>query len=162
MILSFQKWLEWSTLLANVSTIIGVVGIIVIIISIYKNRLTKKTFECNCKILKTEKTEDSYFVYIDLKLLNFTEKDFFISAITFFYKNQSFILKEFYSPYLNGLMYTRDIKDISVSSHESKTISGHIELPLTEEKNCCLYVELKTTEKTLIYNYPFEKKTLIT
>ena len=151
-------WVNLTTIAANIATVLGVIGVAITVIVFFKNKVTKKTIQIKVTAINTSFFyEENKRVHFEIDLYNFTNKQFFITAIELVISGQHAIFSELYQPYHNAHYETRDIKNIGVLPHEAITISGFIEIPRTIQLPEQITVLIDTTEKNLSFSSPITK-----
>lgn len=155
---TISDWVNWTTIAANIATVLGVIGVAITVLVFFKNKVTKKTIQIKITALNTSFFfEEDKRVHLDLDLYNFTNKQFFITTIEFVINDQHATFSELYQPYYNSRYETRDIKNISVIPHEAMTIKGFIDIPDNIKLPEQITVLIGTTEKDLSFLSPVYK-----
>ena len=156
--IDISDWINWTTIAANIATVLGVIGVAITVLVFFKNKVTKKTIQIKITALNTSCFyEENKRVHLDIDLYNFTNKQFFITTIEFVINDQHATFSELYQPYYNSLYETRDIKNISVIPHEAMTIEGFIDIPNNIKLPEQIIVLIGTTEKSLSFLSPIYK-----
>jgi hypothetical protein len=146
---------NWSTIASNIVTALGVIGAFVAFYAIVKNRLTKKNFTLKATLLRisiNDETSDEFSLEIDLQ--NFTDKEFFITGISFSFDNKKYVLQHLENMAHGRIVTEVETKNVPISAHEALTLYGHLNVPTKTPipKKCT--VVLDTTERKLIYKIP--------
>lgn len=161
--ISFEEISEWVSLFANIATFITAltaIGALVSVIFYFKNRPTNKTFQVSFQIRRIDEFKEDNTEMLrlisSLEICNFTDKEFSIIECNLIYCNCHYIMQERYKIFPNGQLYgLKPLKNISIDAHQSLTMPNVIfEIPNLINKKAIL--EVKTTQKTLIYKVNLE------
>ena len=154
---------NWTTIAANVATILGIFGLTITVLVFFKNKVSKNTIQVKMTIHRssihgTSPINKIKRIYLELDLYNFTDKQFFITDIEFTFNTQNLFLLQSYRPFPEiNIYYKRKIKNVSVIPHEAMTIEGFIEIPCNVEIPCQVNIRIGTTEKELNFLVPVFK-----
>ena len=155
MLLSVQCWLDVTTIIANIVTILGILGLVGIGISLIRNRFSIKTVTVKIKKTGTYTNYNSpslqQRISISIDLLNSTDKTFFVTGIIFSFSKCEIDLKS------ENKNYPMDniVRNICIDAFAAKTITGWIEVPKEFKLPDNFSVKIKTTVKDLNYNLNF-------
>lgn len=156
--IDISDWVNWTTIAANIATVLGVIGVAITVLVFFKNKVTKKTIQIKVTALNSSFFyEENKRVHLEIDLYNFTNKQFFITTIDFVIDDQRATFSELYQPYYNSHWETRNIKNVGVLPHEAMTIEGFIEIPDNIKLPEQITVLIGTTEKNLSFLSPVNK-----
>ncbi len=124
MILScLSDTVAWTTIIANIVTSLGIIGIFFTIRTITKNRVTKRTLTCDLQRVQKVYTEEKRTEYrFDLHIVNFTDNDCSISSIVLQVNGTPYEI--FQKRYTNNWIEYVKVKDIYIKAHISVTLEG--------------------------------------
>ena len=124
MILScLSATVAWTTIIANIVTSLGIIGIFFTIRSVTKNRVTKRTFTCDLQRVQKAYIDEKITEYrFDLHIVNFTDNDCSISSIVLQVNGTPY--ETFQKRFINNWIEYVKVKDIYIKAHISITLEG--------------------------------------
>ena len=139
-----------TTIIANIVTSLGNIGIFFTVRAIAKNRVTRKTFVCELqRVQKTGGDESNTTYWFDLHVVNFTDSDCSISSIVLRVNGSSYGVFQT-RPTSRWTEYVK-VRDVYIKAHISLTLESlFVQIPKEiEPKQVALL--LATTSGTLNY-----------
>lgn len=113
----------WTTIIANIVTTLGIVGLFGAFFSFLKNRPTQKNILCEVQtILPCIEGPDEKRFRLDLHISNLTDESFSITNISCVLNGKAFPVYRIARP--NGLSVCSEAIDVIIGAHMSATILG--------------------------------------
>lgn len=151
MLLSYlNNTVAWTTIIANIVTSLGIIGIFFTVRSVAKNRVTRKTFTCELqRVQKTYRGDGNTTYWFDLHVVNFTDSDCSISSIVLQVNGTPY--EAFYPRKINRWTDYVKVKDVYIKAHISLTLENlFVQIPKgIDPKHIAL--SIATTSGTLNY-----------
>ncbi|MCM1437750.1 MAG: hypothetical protein NC131_00870 [Roseburia sp.] len=160
---TIQDWEAWTSIFANIATIIGVTLVVIAIIPLIKNRLSKKTFNIISKIkFKAFAEYGKYDEYeCDICFQNYTDKCFHITKLCILMDGKEYEIHN--RNVVNRYNVKEPTKNISVEPYQAFDRTVYVLLPATIENNASKKVKAKlkiyTTRKILLYDIEIKRNT---
>ena len=149
---TITDWVNWTTIAANIATVLGVIGIAITLKIFLRNRVSTKSCRIQIDVVGVSiHDSDSDDLRVNIDLLNFTDKQFFIYEIIFSFAGKEFILQKYKCDNRN-LIYLDQVKHLFIAPHESLSFFGNLLIPSNTKPPQKAKITIKTTEKTLIYD----------
>lgn len=147
----FDVILNWTSLLANIATILGAVSVITAVFVLMKNRLSKRTLKIDFTLINNSilNTDLRTFTF-DCDISNFTDKEFFITKIILQIENNDYELQHYKNAAFPHVPLAYEIKNLPIASHEAKTLRCFIDVPVKTKVPKRAKVKIYSTERNLI------------
>ena len=154
-LLAVQSWVDITTIIANIVTILGLSSLVLIGISLIKNRFSKKTVTAQIEHSEPNTNYNSPScdknISFSIDLFNSTDKTFFVTGVFITLNKQTFQLV-----YKNKSNTKENVvKNVCVEAFAAKTIEGRIEFSNKITLPKTYSVTIKTTLKDLTFDLDF-------
>lgn len=139
---------DWLELIAYIATIVGVISVFIAVITIFKNKPTKKHFKVEFIFKQTALTIKGILITAELDFINFTNKEFNVTAVLLCVNGERFpvMVRSNYNE-----VHTTLLKNIQLTSHSSASINEcFIYLP-ESLSILSAFLEVETTVGDFIY-----------
>lgn len=151
-----QSWINWTSLLANIATILGATSVIFVAISLFRNRISIRKLKIKIKLNELRYHDKTRIrLPIEIDFLNFTDKEFSINRVALMLNQEYFLLEDYVV--FSNIVDNREIKNIFVIPHESLTIAGYFEFANDAKIPNQTQLIIYTTQKKLVYKISLSK-----
>lgn len=146
---------EWFSLFANIATCIASISVVIGLIVLTKNRFSRKTFQVKLNFLHIGKE----YITCSMDFLNFTDKELSIIECNLLLENEKYIMESRSFDQDIQISIFEDYKNINISPHQSITLD-YVYFHIANSAGKKAVLEVKTTQKTLIYKVSIPTKIL--
>lgn len=151
----FESVSAWFSLFANIATVLGVVLVVIAVVPIILNRLSKRTFHIKLK-MRFRAIYDAGIdeIVCDILFINFTDKCFHITKCAFIVDGKEYAVHGVDKT--NHCAPTTELKNISISPYQAFETIGAVLLPDNSPLALRAKIKVETTRKTITYKAEIE------